>query len=59
MAGFSLGKIVNYTESFGNVIRPVPMMAKADVAVGGGVPTQVDTGTNDITVDVTLSYQIQ
>ena len=59
IAGFSLGKIINYTEDFGNVIRPVPMMANAVPSSGGGVPTQVESGSNDITVDVTLSYQIQ
>ena len=59
MAGFSLGRIINYSEDFGNVIRPVPMMAKADSASGGGIATQIDTGSNEITVNVTLSYQIQ
>lgn len=59
IAGFSLGKIINYTEDFGNVIRPVPMMATADKAGGVSVPTQVEPGSNDITVNVTLSYQIQ
>jgi uncharacterized protein YggE len=59
IAGFSLGKIINYSEDFGNAVRPIPMLAKADLAGGGGVPTQVETGTNEITVTVTLSYQIQ
>jgi uncharacterized protein YggE len=59
IAGFSLGKIINYSEDFGGIVRPVPMLAKADAAGGGGAPTQVETGTNEITVTVTLSYQIQ
>ncbi|MCX6793925.1 MAG: SIMPL domain-containing protein [Candidatus Gottesmanbacteria bacterium] len=59
IAGFSLGKIINYSEDFGNAVRPIPMLAKADMAGGGGVPTQIETGTNEITVTVTLSYQIQ
>jgi uncharacterized protein YggE len=59
MAGFSLGRIINYSEDFGGAPRPFPMMAKADVSAGGGVPTEVQTGTNEITVTVTLSYQIQ
>lgn len=58
IAGFSLGKIINYSEDFGNQPRPVLMMAKEDSA-GGGVPTQVETGSNEITVTVQLSYQIQ
>lgn len=59
VAGFSLGKIINYSEDFGGAPRPIPMLAKADIAGGGGVPTQVEPGTNEIAVTVTLSYQIQ
>lgn len=59
MAGFSLGRIINYSEDFGTTPRPILMMAKTDVAAGSAAPTQVETGTNDIVVDVTLSYQIQ
>jgi hypothetical protein len=59
VAGFTLGKIINYSEDFGNTPRPMPMLAKADITGAAGVPTQIETGTNDITVTVTLSYQIQ
>jgi uncharacterized protein YggE len=59
IAGFSLGKIINYSEDFGNAPQPIPMMAKADMAGSAEVPTQVETGTNEIMVTVTLSYQIQ
>jgi uncharacterized protein YggE len=59
MAGFSLGRIINYSEDFGGAPRPIPMMAKADSVAGGGVPTEIQTGSNEITVAVTLSYQIQ
>jgi hypothetical protein len=58
IAGFYLGKIINYSEDFGNAPRPIPMMAKAD-STGTEVPTQVEPGSNEITVTVTLSYQIQ
>lgn len=58
IAGFTLGRIINYSEDFGGFPRPIPMFAKAETA-GGGVPTQVEPGTNEITVTVTLSYQIQ
>jgi uncharacterized protein len=58
IAGFSLGKIINYSEDFGGGVRPIPMLVKADIAGSAGVPTQVETGTNEITVTVTLSYQI-
>lgn len=59
IAGFSLGTIVNYSETFGGMPRPVPMMAQAE---GGGPatpPTQVEPGTNEISVTVTLSYEIR
>ena len=59
IAGFSLGKIINYSEDFGNAPRPIPMLAKADMAGGSEVPTQIETGSNEIVVTVTLSYQIQ
>jgi len=58
IAGFKLGRIINYSEDFGNGPRPIPMMAKAD-STGTEVPTQVEPGSNEITVTVTLSYQIQ
>jgi uncharacterized protein len=58
IAGFSLGKIINYSENFGNEPRPVPMMAKADMA-GAGVPTQVEPGTSEIIVNVSLSYELR
>ena len=59
--GFSLGRIVNYNEDFGNTPRPV-MFATADSAGGAApktAPTQVEPGSNEITVDVTLSYEIR
>lgn len=59
IAGFKLGRIINYSEDFGGAPRPIPMLAKADVGLGAGEATQVEPGTNEITVTVTLSYQIQ
>ena len=59
IAGFSLGRVINYSEDFGNTIRPIPMLAKADAAVNSGTPTQIEPGSNELTVTVTLSYQIQ
>lgn len=58
-AGFTLGKIINYQESTGGY-RPI-MYAKADVAVGlgGGAPTELNTGSTDITLTVTLSYEVK
>jgi hypothetical protein len=61
IAGFSLGRIINYSEDFGNVVRPMPLMANAATADGVAktAPTNVSTGSTDITVQVTLSYEIR
>ena len=58
IAGFRLGTIVNYQESFGDQPRPIPLMAKEAVGIGGEVPTQIEPGSSEIVVTVTLSYQI-
>ncbi len=58
ISGFKLGRLVNYDENFGGAPRPIPMMAKAE-GLGGAPPTQVEPGTNEIDVTVTLSYEIQ
>src|SRR3989344_4104341 len=57
-AGFSLGKLVNYQESFGG--QP-PIIYAADRALpqSGGGDTQVEPGTNEIVVNVTLSYEVR
>lgn len=59
--GFTLGRIVNYSEDFGNTPRPV--MFANDVTAGGAAPktapTQVEPGSNEMTVDVSLSYEIR
>lgn len=57
IAGFKLGKVINYSEGQGGGY-PVPMLAKAEDARGGGV-TNVQPGTNEISITVTLSYEIR
>ena len=58
-AGFSLGKIINYQESTGGY-RPPIMYAKADMMVtNAGAPTELNTGSTDITLTVTLSYEVK
>ncbi|KKU87987.1 MAG: hypothetical protein UY16_C0015G0025 [Candidatus Gottesmanbacteria bacterium GW2011_GWA2_47_9] len=59
IAGFSLGRIINYNEDFGGYPRPIPLMAKAEMADGGGVPTNLEPGTSEIVVNVTLWYEIK
>ena len=58
IAGFSLGKIINYSENQGGPPGPLPMM-KADSGQGlGGGGTQVEPGSNEIDLTVTLSYEV-
>ena len=59
IAGFSLGRIINYNEDFGGQPRPIPLMAKAEMTGGGGVPTEIEPGTSDIVVAVTLWYELK
>ena len=59
-AGFKLGRVTNYSEGGGS--GPRPMMYDAEKALpvaAGGVPTQVERGTSELSVSVTLSYEIQ
>lgn len=58
IAGFKLGKIINYSEGGGGGY-PIPMYAKAEDSGAGGAPTQIEPGTNEIMVSVTLSYEIR
>jgi len=58
-AGFSLGKLIDYQESFGND-RIYPMYATMDIAAKGeGAPTQIESGATDIRVTVTLTYEVK
>lgn len=57
IAGFSLGKIINYSENFGNNPQPIPLMGGAQKAQGA--PTQIEPGSNEIQVTVTLSYEVR
>lgn len=57
-AGFRLGKITNYSESeVGGY--PVPYMAKAEDARGGGAPTQTQPGIDEVSITVSISYEIR
>jgi uncharacterized protein YggE len=59
-AGFTLGKIINYSEGFGGYPQPIRMYAKTD-AVGAGVPetTQIEPGSGEVTIQVSLSYELR
>lgn len=59
-AGFTLGKVINYSEDFGGRV-PIPMYAKADAAMGAPerLLTQIEPGSSEIIVTVSLSYEIR
>lgn len=54
IAGFKLGKIVNYQESFGNFPRPIPLSAESKA-----VDTIIEPGEEEITITVTLSFALE
>ena len=57
-AGFTLGRIINYTET-SNDNAPVPMRYAADSASGIELaPTKIEAGSNEVSVTVRLSYEI-
>lgn len=58
IAGFRLGRIINYSENFQGFGGPVPLVERALDAKATGTPTEVEPGSKDITVTVTLNYEI-
>ena len=59
--GISLGRIVNFSENSAG--SPIPMYydlkSQASGMGGGGPAPEISNGQNDITVDVTITYQIR
>jgi len=56
--GINLGRIINFTE--GTQGYPVPMVLdKATASGGGSSGPSVPSGENEITVDITITYQIK
>ena len=58
IAGFKLGRVINYAENFGGSTPRPYLMAAKDEAVTSGVPTNVEPGSNEIVVHATLSFEI-
>ncbi len=56
IAGFHLGKIINYSENSGGSPRQFDV---SSLKVGGGTGTNIEPGTNEVTINITLSYQIE
>lgn len=57
-AGFTLGKIINYSENPGGR-GPIPYALNAADAAGKSAPTELNPGENEITMTVTLSYEVK
>lgn len=57
IAGFKLGRIVNYSENFAPGVRPIPMMA-VGAPEAAKQETAVEPGSSEIRVAVTLSFEI-
>lgn len=55
--GLKLGKIVNFTEGFSGY--PGPLLYEAQAVGGKGGGPAVPSGENEVTVNVTLTYQIK
>lgn len=58
IAGFQLGRVINYSENTGNPpLYPMPMMRNA--MAEKDVPTSIEPGSQEVTVTVTISYEIR
>ncbi len=59
-AGFKIGKIASIYESVPYSSGPMPMFAeKSAVALDAGAPTQIDPGSDKLSVQVTITYYIK
>ncbi|OGE25942.1 hypothetical protein A3H85_02220 [Candidatus Daviesbacteria bacterium RIFCSPLOWO2_02_FULL_40_8] len=58
IAGFSLGRIINYSENL-NSIRPAISLRGVAMGAADEKSTQIESGTNEVIVTVTLSYEIK
>ncbi len=56
-AGFKFGRLINYSEGNQSPIRPFEMVQQDTVGIGGG-GSDIQPGLNEVTVIVTLSYEI-
>ena len=55
-AGFSLGRLINYQENTG---EPPIMLQRSGALTADVAETQVEPGSTEITVSVTLSYEVR
>lgn len=59
IAGFKLGRIINYSEGFGDFPRPISLRAMGAAEQVETPKTQVEPGSSEIKITVTLSYEIE
>ncbi len=59
IAGFKLGKIVNITESSGYFPPPYPVFLKEMGAGVPGITPQIEPGSQEIKISVTITYEIK
>lgn len=57
VAGFTLGRLINYQENIGE--PPIILQSRGALASDVEEATQVEPGTTEITVSVTLSYEVR
>lgn len=59
IAGFKLGKIINYSENFSPFFGALPYAGGSVSAITKETtPTQIEPGSSEISVNVTLSFEI-
>lgn len=58
IAGFKLGRIINYSEGTADFPRPIPLRAIGTTEMASDI-TQVEPGSTEIIITVTLSYEIR
>ena len=59
IAGFRLGRLVNYSEGFNGGPRPLPVGLNAVESAAKVSDTSIQPGSSEIKVTVTLSYEIR
>ena len=58
VTGFKLGKIINYSESSNN-LSPRPLYAAGESLAKDAASTQIQTGTEEIKIIVSLGYEVE
>jgi|Napbiome12C3dose_1001474.scaffolds.fasta_scaffold00001_278 hypothetical protein len=59
IAGFRLGRMVNYSENFNGGPQPIPLRMSVGAPDAAKLETAVEPGSSEIRVTVILSYEIQ